>query len=110
MTKTAIQLNTSVAEFLWDLIRAVYKQTQTRMAASSTSEGGPNAVLVNVAQNTTLHGVPNAYHARSWIRKAIWSSLFLASCGEFDSIAVIYIEAQEFDYYFSVELKDTLFY
>ena len=82
------------------LVIAVYEQINTRMAVSPTSEGSPQAVLVHVAQNTTLHGVPNAYNARSWIRKAIWSILFLASCGKFDWIAVIYVVRQEVNFYF----------
>ena len=65
------------------------KNTLTpRMAVSPTSAGGPRAVLLNVAENTTLHGVPNAYRSSSWVRKTIWSTLFLASFGELEPIAV----------------------
>ena len=56
-----------------------FMDTKTELPAV---DGGPLAVLENVAQHTSLHGVPNAYRARNIARKIIWSALFVAGFGK----------------------------
>ena len=56
--------------------------SQMTMTSVSPAVDGPLAVLSVVAENTSLHGVPNAYRARCKIRKAIWSVLFISGFGK----------------------------
>ena len=54
----------------------------SRMTVSPVNDGGPCAVLTNVAENTSSHGIPNAYRAHSGARKVIWTLLFMAGFSE----------------------------
>ena len=65
-----------------DFTKKHIRQQISKMKGSSETYRGPLAVLTKVAENTSLHGIPNAYRARSGIRKAIWSVLFMAGFGE----------------------------
>ena len=73
------------------MLKYVRRLMDTKNEFPAVDEG-PLAVLENVAQHTSLHGVPNAYRARNIARKIIWSALFMAGFGKtHSSISYIYI-------------------